>query len=70
MKLRSLIALIVLIGGAAHGEEVKPREVIERFLEAESRLQAEFQHYTYSQTILISGVERQGLGPGGAGCGV
>ena len=53
MKLRSLIALIVLIGAAAHGEEVKPREVIERFLEAESRLQAEFQHYTYSQTILF-----------------
>ena len=53
MKLRSLIALIVLIGGAALGEEVKPREVIERFLEAESRLQAEFQHYTYSQTIIF-----------------
>ena len=60
MKLRSLIAWIVLIGPAALGEEVKPREVIERFLEAESRLQAEFQHYTYSQTILFQELSDRG----------
>ena len=52
-KLRNLIALVVLIGGPALGEELKPGEVVERFLQSESRLEAEFQHYTYSQTIIF-----------------
>ena len=52
-KLRNLIALIVLIGGPALGEELKPGEVVERFLQSESRLEAEFQNYTYSQTIIF-----------------
>ena len=52
-KLRNLIVLFVIIVGTAHGEEVTPRQVIDRFLEAESRLEAEFQNYTYSQTIIF-----------------
>ena len=60
MKSKSLIPLIVLIGGAVLGEEMKPREVIDRFLEAESRLRTEFQHYTYSQTILFQELSDMG----------
>ena len=60
MKLKSLIPLIVLIGGAALGEGVRPGEVIDRFLEAESRLEAEFQHYTYSQTIVFQELSDDG----------
>ena len=52
-KLTNLIALLVLAGVPALGEELKPGEVVERFLQSELRLEAEFQNYTYSQTIIF-----------------
>ncbi len=53
MKSTNLFLSIVLVAGSALAEEIKPREVIDRFLEAESRLLGEFQQYTYSQKILF-----------------
>ena len=52
-KLTNLIALLVLAGVPALGEELKPGEVVERFLQSELRLEAECQNYTYSQTIIF-----------------
>ena len=53
MKFISIVVVWAVLSGAAAGQQIKPGEVIERFLEAESRLESEFQHYTYSQTIVF-----------------
>lgn len=55
---------ICLLSGVSLASELTPGEITDRFLEAETRLYEEFQHYTYTQTILFEELADSGVSKG------
>ncbi len=57
---RIILGVITILLSTDVVAQLEPREVIERFLEAETRLQGEFAHYTYSQSVLFQDLSDSG----------
>ncbi len=60
MKQIILLVIISFSPLIVFSDQAKFREIIERFIEAETRLQEEFQNYTYSNNILFQELDDTG----------
>ncbi len=55
-----LSAAIAFLSVPLPGQGLEPSEVMERFLDAETRLRGEFEQYTYSQSVLFQELSDEG----------